>query len=315
MLTSITLAVAAFALTLVGLFYDSEERRFRLSVWDAENRRLRDPGPAGRIVLAVGAAVFAMSVAKGIADSIVTARAIAEAKHQQLRMTTLIGDPELILVSDFPVSTIRAQAETHPDVAIKLNQLFLMVKETPIPPDNCGGIVLSLGPGAIAGFGDVLLSEGGLSAVDFLLNLGFYVDGKDISSFAKSGFEMFDMFMSANFDEPQAELTYFRAEDKFRLVIADEVDGFSADPATIASRADLLGAVGVLEPGNANSAYKRGYVQWLVVRDRGNKGEFVINLSDLAPAAADSGWPTDTMLGTLGPAEKPCLPELGPDSR
>src|SRR5262245_47714070 len=144
--------------------------------------------------------------------------------------------------------------------------------------------------------GDLLTPDGGLNAVDFLLSLGFYRSGKDISGFTKSGFELFDMFMSVNFDTPAVELSYIKKRNTLRLVVADESDGFSADPETMTSAEDLVGANAVIEPANTNSAFERGYVKAIVIRDRNSKRTFGIDFDSFKPAPADSGWPAGTFL-------------------
>lgn len=306
MVLSIFLAAGAFILAMTALFYDFAERRFRVAL--REEERLADP--VGRLVLVLSLAVLALSAGKAIGDSWTRERAIADAEHQRQRIKTEFGDPELIVIAEFPAAALRAQAKTHPELMAKLNQLFALIKETPIPPDACAGLQLAHGSGAVPMVGDLLAFEGGLAPVDFLVTLGFYRAGKDISGFAKSGFELFDMFLSVNFDAPAVELSYVRPRDTFRLVVSDEGAGFSADPATMTSADDLSGAVGVLEPANTNSAFERGYVKALVLRDRFNKQSFGIDFADLRPSASDSGWPPGTFLGEIVEPISPCVPVL-----
>jgi len=306
MVLSIFLAAGAFILAMTALFYDFAERRFRVAL--REEERLADP--VGRLILVLSLALLAISAGKAIGDSWTRERAIADAEHQRQRIKTEFGDPELIVIAEFPAAALRKQAETHPELTAKLNQLFALIKETPIPPDACAGLQLAHGSGAVPMVGDLLAFEGGLAPVDFLLTLGFYRSGKDIRGFAKSGFELFDMFLSVNFEAPAVELSYVRPRDTFRLVVSDEGAGFSADPATMTSAEDLLGAVGVLEPANPNSAFQRGYVKALVLRDRFNKQSFGIDFADLRPSATDSGWPPGTFLGAIAEPISPCVPAL-----
>jgi hypothetical protein len=306
MIISVSLAVLAFVLVITALFYDLEERRFRFSFWDGENRRFRDIGRFAAGLLVVSLAVVVFAVVDAIIVSSREIRAVAEAEHQMRRMTSVIGNPEVVIIAEFTGAAIRAEIEKDPGLAAKLNGLLLLAKETPIPPDACAGILIAEGGGAISDIGDLFAGQGGLSPVDFFLTLGFYRNNKDISQFAKSGFELFDMLMSANFDAADVELTYVRREDKFRLVLSDEGDGFSADPLTVASSEDLLSAVAVVEAAGANSAFERGYVKWLGIRDRANKREFGVDFSTLQLASADSGWPAHSFVGDVRPAPSPC---------
>jgi hypothetical protein len=291
---------------MAALFYDFAERRFRVA--PAGDERFVDP--VGRLVLALSLAVLALSVGKAVGDSLTRERAVADAEHQRQRIKTELGDPELVVIAEFPAAALRKEAQTHPELTPKLNQLFALVKETPIPPDACAGLQLAHGSGAVPMVGDLLAFDGGLAPVDFLLTLGFYRAGKDISGFPKGGLELFDMFLSVNFSAPAVELAYVRPRDTFRLVVSGEGDGFSADPETMTSADDLAGAVGVLEPANTNSAFERGYVKALVLRDRYNKHSFGIDFADLHPAATDSGWPSGTFLGTIAEPISPCVPAL-----
>jgi hypothetical protein len=291
---------------MAALFYDFAERRFEMTLrWE---ELFADP--VGRLVFVLSLAVLALSIGKAVGDSFTRERAVADAENMRQRIATVFGDPELIVIAEFPAAVLRKQAEIHPELTAKLNQLSALIKETPIPPDACAGLQLAHGSGAVPMVGDLLAFEGGLAPVDFLVTLGFYRAGKDISSFAKSGFELFDMFLSVNFAAPAVELAYVRQRDTFRLVVSDEGDGYSADPATMTSAAYLPGAVGVLEPANANSAFARGYVKALVLRDRFNKLSFGIDFADLHPATADSGWPPGTFLCEIGEPISPCVPVL-----
>jgi len=307
MVLSIFLAAGAFVVAMAALFYDFSERRFQFALRAEESFA----DPVGRLVLSLSLALLVLSIGKAVGDSWTRERAIAEAEHERERIRTGFGDPELIVIAEFPAAALRKQAQVHPELNAKLNQLFALIKETPIPPDDCAGLQLAKGSGAVPMVGDLLAFEGGLAPVDFLLTLGFYRSGKDISGFAKSGFELFDMFLSVNFDAPAVELAYVRPRDTFRLVVSGEGSGFSADPATMTSAEDLAGAVGVLEPANVNSAFERGYVKALVLRDRFNKHSFGIDFADLRPAASDSGWPPGTFLGEIAEPITPCVPLLG----
>jgi hypothetical protein len=311
MLLSIFLAVGAFSLAMAALFYDFAERQFRLALRENESGRFSDP--VARLILALSLAIVALSVGKAVGDSLTRDRAVADAEHQRQRIKTAFGDPELIVIAEFPAKMLREAADTHPEVAQKLNPLLALTRETPIPPDACAGVQLAHGSGAVPMVGDLLAFEGGLGPVDFLMSLGFYRSSKDITGFAKSGFELFDMSMNVNFDAPAVELSYVKARETFRLVVSDESDGFSADPETMTSAEDLLGAVAVLEPANTNSIFERGYVKALVIRDRNNKRTFGIDFNTLRPAPRDSGWPPGTFLGELGEPTTYCIPALAAD--
>ena len=308
MLLSILLAVGAFVLAMAALFYDFGERQFRFAPRENETGRFADP--VGRLVLVLSLAVVALSVGKAVGDSLTRNRAIAEAEHQRQRIKTAFGNPELIVIAEFPMVMLRAAADQHPEIAPTLNTLLALLRETPIPPDACAGVLLGHGSGALSKVGDLFNFEGGLSPVDFLLSLGFYRAGKDIGGLDKGGVELFDMVMSANFDAPAVELSYVKAADVLRLVISDEADGFSADPETMTSAEDLLGAVAALEPANSNSAFERGYVKAIVLRDRNNKHTFGIDFANLQAAPKDSGWPPGTFLGELGESTNYCIPTV-----
>jgi hypothetical protein len=308
MLLSILLVVGAFVLAMAALFYDFAERQFRFAARENETGRFADP--VRRLVLVLSLAVVALSVGKAVGDSLALNRAVAEAEHQRQRIKTVFGNPELIIIAEFPVVMLRAAADEHPEIAPPLNTLLALFRETPIPPDACAGVLLAHGSGALSKVGELLGFEGGLSPMDFLLSLGFYRASKDIGGLDKGGVDLFDMVMSANFDTPAVELSYVKAADILRLVISDEADGFSADPDTMTSAEDLLGAVAALEPGNTNSAFQRGYVKAIMLRDRTNKRTFGIDFAALQPAAKDSGWPAGTFVGALGESTNYCIPTV-----
>ncbi len=306
MLVSVSLAVGAFCLAIAALFYDLEARRFRFLLWDAEIGRPRPPGRPALILIGMCLAVLLFSVGNAVYISWTTDRAFAEAEHQKRRMMTHIGNPEIVLVVEVTGAELRHQVDQDPALAQKLNELLALAKMTPIPAEECLGVVIAHGVGAISDRGDLLVNVGGLSRTDFLFALGFYAADKDLAPFQKSGFELFDMFMSADFDEAQVELAYARAEDRFRLMLTDESDGFSADPLTMASGEDLVGAKAVLEAGDANSAFERGYVKRLVIRERSNREEYGIDFATLRPAAADGGWPAHSCVGDVSPPVRHC---------
>jgi hypothetical protein len=306
MLLSIFLAGGAFVLAMTALLHDVDARRLKIALRVAE----RFADPVGRLVLVLSVALLALSIGKAIGDGLTRERAVAEAERERGRLRTAFGDPELVVIAEFPAAGLRSAAKAHPELAAKLNELFALVRETPIPPDACAGLQVAHGAGAVPVVGALLAFEGGLAPVDFLTTLGFYRAGKDTSGFAKSGFELFDMFLTVNFAAPAVELAYVRPRDTFRLVVAGEGSGYSADPATMISADDLPGAVAVLQPANTNSAFARGYVKALVMRDRFNKQSFGVDFSDLRPAGADSGWPPGTFLGTVSEPINPCVPML-----
>src|SRR5262245_18526050 len=119
MLLSILFAVGAFALAMAAFFYDFAEQQFRFALRDTETARLADP--VARLILVLSIAVFALSVGKAVGDSLTRNRAVAEAEHQRQRIKTAFGNPELIVIAEFPVVMLRAAADTHPEVAPPLN--------------------------------------------------------------------------------------------------------------------------------------------------------------------------------------------------
>src|SRR5437763_8669623 len=100
MVLSIFLAVGAFCLAMAALFHDFAERRFRVA--PAGDERFVDP--VGRLVLALSLAVLALSVGKAVGDSWTRERAVADAEHQRQRIKTELGDPELVVIAEFPAA-------------------------------------------------------------------------------------------------------------------------------------------------------------------------------------------------------------------
>src|SRR5438105_7046490 len=147
MLLSIFLAVGAFLLAMAALFYDFAERKFRFALRENETGRFSDP--VTRLVLVLSVAVVAMSVGKAIGDSLTRERAVADAEHQRQRIRTAFGNPELVVIAEFPAKMLREAADTHPEVAQKFNPLLALIRETPIPPDACAGVQLAHGSGAV----------------------------------------------------------------------------------------------------------------------------------------------------------------------
>ena len=180
MVLSIFLAAGAFVVAMAALFYDFSERRFQFALRAEESFA----DPVGRLVLSLSLALLVLSIGKAVGDSWTRERAIAEAEHERERIRTGFGDPELIVIAEFPAAALRKQAQVHPELNAKLNQLFALIKETPIPPDDCAGLQLAKGGGAVPMVGDeemvertVQRAEEG-AAIGSIVRIGKSPDGR-----------------------------------------------------------------------------------------------------------------------------------------
>lgn len=308
MLVSIGLAVVAFVLALVALCYDPVDQRFRLPLRDVETGAYRIPEPAVQVIIGVAFAAMVVSAVKSVIDISTGRRAAAEAARQTERIRTQISTPEIIIIAEFPEAVLRAHTAGNSEATRLLNERLALVKETPIPPDDCGGLLIARGAGAVSILGDILAGDGGLMPADFSLVIGFFMTGKDLSGFARSGFDLFDMSMSVNAVSPEVRLSFLVDSRTFRLLLVEHGDDLASDPESITAASDLPGATAVLEPFTETNAYERGFVAHLIIRDRVSGAVYGIDPASIAPAAADSGWPPHSLVGILGASVPACLP-------
>jgi hypothetical protein len=308
MLVSIALAVVAFVVALVALCYDTVDGRFRFPFRDDETGAYRLPDRTIQAILIVAFVVMTGSIVKSVVDITLGRRAEAEATRQWQRIRSLIGAPELVVIAEFPETKLRELTAGDPDATRVLDERLALVKETPIPPDACEGLLIARGTGAVSILGDILAAHGGLDPDDFSLVVGFFQTGKDLTPFAKSGFDLFDMSLAVNAESAEVRLSFLPDSRTFRLALVANGDSLASDPETITATADLPGATAVLEPFTETNAYERGFVSRIVLRDRRSGATYGIDLGSVTPAATDSGWPPHSLVGVLGPSVPACMP-------
>ena len=307
MLLLLILSAAAFIVAMAALVYDPEEQALRFPLWDHELGRPFLPNRFILIGAGASLAIFIASLVTIAVEATSAAHARSEAERQGRRIRTLISQPDVIITAEFSEDDLRKRAATSPDASARLNQLLALIRETPIPPDPCSGIALRRGSGAIPLIGEMLNADGGLSLADFSMALGFYLADKDISQFAKTGFDLFDMTLGVNGNDPDAEFTYLPDTKIFRLVMTDTGSGLATNPDTMTSTADLPGAIVVLEPATPTNAYERGFVKSLFLRDKLNHTIFGIDFSVMKPITGESGWPPHSMIATLPESIQSCI--------
>jgi hypothetical protein len=310
MLVAIALAVVAFLAALVALCYDTVDRRFRFPFQDEETGAWRRPEAVVPAILVIAFVAMTVSIVKSVVDITAGRRAAAEAARQWERIRTQISAPEVVIIAEFPEAMLRQRTAGNPEATRLLAERLALVKETPIPPDDCEGLLIARGAGAVSILGDILAGDGGLMPADFSLVIGFFRTGKDLGPFAMSGFDLFDMSMAANAAKAEVRLSFLSESRTFRLSLTAPGDGLASDPETITAAADLPGATVVLEPFTETNAFERDFVSRLVVRDRLSGATYGIDLASVAPAAPDSGWPPHSFVGVLGPSSPACMPAI-----
>jgi hypothetical protein len=310
MLVAIALAVVAFVVTLAALCYDPVDRQFRFlyPFRDEENSAFRVPDNPVLVILCAGFVVMVAMIALSVVDILDARVATGDAKRQWQRMRSLISDPDVVVIAEFPEAMLRKQTAGEPEATRLLEERLALVKETPIPPDQCGGLLIARGTGAVSILGEILAAHGGLDPDDFSVVIGFFHAGKDVSRSAKSGFDLFDMSMAANAEKADVRLSFVTESRTFRLSLVASGDSLATDPETITATADLPGTTAVLEPFTETNAYERGFVSHIVLRDRRSGAVYGIDPGAIAPATADSGWPPHSLVGVLGQSAPACLP-------
>jgi len=310
LVVAIALAVVAFVVTLVALGYDPIDRQFRLlyPFRDEETRAFRLPDNPILVILSIGFVAMVATIAISVVDILQTRHATADAKRQWQRMRSLVSDPDVVVIAEFPEAMLRQQTAGEPEATRLLEERLALVKETPIPPDQCGGLLIARGTGAVSILGDILAAHGGLDPDDFSMVIGFLHAGKDVSQSARSGLDLFDMSMATNAEKADVRLSFVTESRTFRLSLVASGDSLATDPETITATADLPGTTAVLEPLTETNAYERGFVSRIVLRDRRSGATYGIVLDTIAPAAADSGWPQHSLVGVLGPSAPACMP-------
>jgi hypothetical protein len=310
LVAAIALAVVAFVATLVALCYDPVDRQFRFlyPFRDEETRAFRLPDNPVLVLLCVGFVAMVAMIVISVVDILQTRSATADASRQWERMRSLISDPDIVIIAEFPEATLRQQTAGEPDATRLLDERLALVKETPIPPDQCGGLLIARGTGAVSILGDILAAHGGLDPDDFSMVIGFLHAGKDVARSARSGLDLFDMSMATNAEKADVRLSFMTESRTFRLSLVASGDSLATDPETITATADLPGTTAVLEPLTETNAFERGFVSRIVLRDRRSGASYGVVLDTIAPAAADSGWPPHSLVGVLGPSVPACMP-------
>ena len=152
MLVAIALAVVAFAVTLAALCYDPVDRQFRFlyPFRNEETNAFRVPDNPVLVMLSVGFVVMLALIVLSVVDILDARFATADAKRQWQRMRSLISDPDVVVIAEFPEAMLRQQTAGDPEATRLLDERLALVKETPIPPDQCGGLLIGHGIGAVS---------------------------------------------------------------------------------------------------------------------------------------------------------------------